>query len=245
EKAFSLYQRISQKKNELTALATREQGLKTRDEKLELEQTETLAQMKQTLEARLEAETVHAENERQLEALKTEQASLRDQSTEARTRLENLSAQASEVKEEYLQQASRLASLKELRNQFEGFQQGIKTLMTANGERLAGLREVLVDVLKAPAEYEAAVEAVLGEKLQSIIVNSYHDTLEAIDYLKTHHSGKGSFIPLDPKGPPHPPISLNGNPAVLGRVLDFIECKEEYQTILERLLGNVVLVQDL
>lgn len=66
-----------------------------------------------------------------------------------------------------------------------------------NGDRMQGLREVLGNVLKAPAEYESAVEAVLGNRLNSVIVDSYNDSAEAIRYLSENKSGRGTFIPMN------------------------------------------------
>ncbi|GIT65480.1 MAG: hypothetical protein Ct9H300mP23_11070 [Nitrospinota bacterium] len=76
-------------------------------------------------------------------------------------------------------------SLEKLRTQFEGFNEGIKSLMSQqNGERIPGIREVLVDVLQTPAEYETAIETALGDKLQSVIVNSYSDSWKPLVFLK-------------------------------------------------------------
>jgi len=151
------------------------------------------------------------------------------------------------LKEDYLTQSSLLTSLKELRNKFEGFEDGVRSLMNynENGGRLNGLRKVLADVLKTPVEYEAAITVALGEKLQSVIVNSYDDSVEAITYLKENSSGRGSFIPLKMKANQDPPVHLNGNPGILGKALNFIECEKEYKQVIEMLLHNVVLVTDL
>ena len=98
---------------------------------------------------------------------------------------------------------------------------------------------------KTPAEYEKAVEAVLGEKLQSMIVNSYSDTLDVIRHLNENRSGRGSFIPLNPKSIPLKPVYLNGDQGVLGKLFDLVETREEYKSVFEHLLNNVVLVRDL
>jgi len=136
--------------------------------------------------------------------------------------------------------------LEKLRTQFEGFNEGIKSLMSQqNGERIPGIREVLVDVLQTPAEYETAIETALGDKLQSVIVNSYSDSMEAIGYLKSNESGRGLFVPLNPKSTPSAPLHLNGTQGVVGKALNFIQCGEDYRPVIELLLRNVVIVQDM
>ena len=67
-----------------------------------------------------------------------------------------------------------------------------------NGERISGIREVLVEVLQTPSEYETAIETALGDKLQSVIVNSYSDSMEAIGYLKNVQKEDGSFVSQTP-----------------------------------------------
>jgi len=247
EKALANFHRISQKRNELTALETRRQFLQSRKEQLNREHEETRVQTSQSQKILLQTETEHREKLRAFSSLQEQMAALLRATGELREQLQVRSDAFSSLKENALTQSSVLSSLKELRNKFEGFQEGVKSLMSGNtnGNQLHGLREILVDVLKTPAEYETAVEAVLGEKLQSIIVDSYPDTAEAIRYLQDHQAGRGSFIPLHPKSTAHPPMHLNGNSAVVGKVLDVIECKEEYRSIIETLLGNVVMVNDL
>jgi chromosome segregation protein len=247
EKVLANFHRISQNKNELTALDTRKQYLQSRNEQLNREHEETLSQTSQSKETLLRIETEHQEKLQALTRLQEQQTNLANENAELQNQLQIQLDAFSSLKENTLTQSSVLSSLKELRHKFEGFQEGVKSLMAenTNGNQLPGLREILVDVLKTPAEYETAVEAVLGEKLQSIIVDSYPDTLAAIRYLQETQTGRGSFIPLHPNSSPPPPQHLNGNPAIVGKVLDVIECKDEYRTIVETLLGNVVMVQDL
>ncbi len=247
EKVLSFIHRISQKKNEITALATRSQYLASRNEQLELEHEETLSKASHGAETLVKAEDEYQNHLREQASLKEQKTVLAQETQEFKERLQEETDAFNILKEKFLKQSSLLSSLEELRGKFEGFHEGVKSLMSdsANGNRIPGLKEVLVDVLKAPQEYEVAVEAVLGEKLQSIIVTSYSDTIEAIDYLKDRQAGRGSFIPLQPKATAHPAIALNGNLEVIGKVMDVIECKAEYRPIVELLLGNVVMVKDL
>ncbi|VAX32927.1 Chromosome partition protein smc, partial [hydrothermal vent metagenome] len=247
EKILSLLHRISEKKNKITASATRRQFLLSRNEQLQTEQEETNAKATQSVESLKREEIEHQNNLQELSSLKEQKTILAQDTETLKAKLQEKTDAFAELKENFMKQSSLLSSLEELRGKFAGFHEGVKTLMAdnADGSRPNGLKEVLVDVLKTPPEYEAAVEAVLGEKLQSIIVSSYSDTIEAIDFLKDRQAGQGSFIPLQPKGLSHPAVDLNGNPDVVGKVVDVVECKAEYRPIIELLLGNVVMVKDL
>ena len=247
QKVLEEYHQIAREKNSLTALETRRQTLEARDSRLKEEQDQTDEEMEALRSILAAAENEYSRKVEDVESLAARRENLGRETSESKSTLESLNEQLSTLKEKHLAQSSLLSSIKELRNKFEGFHEGVKSLMSTdlNGDRLAGLREVLVDVLKTPPEYEQAIEAVLGEKLQSIIVNSYADTVEAIGYLKDHHSGRGSFIPMNPKGIPSQPVQLNGNTRVVGKAVDFIDCKEEYRPIINHLLQNVVMVNDL
>ena len=232
------------RKNELTELEARRKYLNDQAEKLSLELETTRAQIESAQSAFEEAQIQHDQKERDLETRKQEHLRLEEQLSQCKEQLKDGEGKARAAKEAYLSKASMLSSLKELRNQYEGFGQGVRSLMSQNS-RPEGLREVVVDVLQTPAEYEKAVEAVLGEKLQSMIVNSYSDTLDVIRHLNENRSGRGSFIPLNPKSIPLKPVYLNGDQGVLGKLFDLVETREEYKSVFEHLLNNVVLVRDL
>ena len=242
----ALFQQTAQSKNQMTALETRIQGLKTGQEKLTAEKEEVRSQTQENQSGLEQRETDHQQKTEELARLKEQQESLRQETTSYSQQLQAEIDNHSSKKEDYFHKASLLGSLEKLRNQFEGFHDGVKSLMNnQNGERIPGLREVLVDVLQTPAEYEVAIETALGEKLQSVIVNSHSDSMEAIGYLKNHHSGRGLFAPLNPKSIPSEPLYMNGTQGIVGEALNFIECQEEYRPVIELLLKSVVVVKDM
>ena len=244
---LELLQHISKNKSDLAALESRVDSLMHRDRKLSTENEETTSLKNEILECLNQSSSMVEKESEQLGKLKFDREALQQKTEQIRQQLSLETNQLNTLKEDYLTQSSLLASLKELRNKFEGFEDGVRSLMNydENGNRLNGIRKVLADVLKTPVEYEAAITTALGEKLQSVIVNSYNDSVEAIAFLKENSSGRGSFIPMDLKPNDVPPVYLNGNPGILGKALNFIECEEEYQQIIEMLLRNVILVTDL
>ena len=245
--SLELLHNISKKKSDLAALESRVDSLQHLDKKLNIDYQETSSLREELLVSLNQSHAIVQEKSVELTEQKNSRQLLHQKTEQKRQQLASGTNHLNALKEEYLTQSSLLTSLKELRNKFEGFEDGVRSLMNynENGGRLNGLRKVLADVLKTPVEYEAAITAALGEKLQSVIVNSYDDSVEAITYLKENSSGRGSFIPMDIKPNEGPPVFLNGNPGILGKALNFIECEEEYKQVIEMLLGNVVLVTDL
>jgi chromosome segregation protein len=130
---------------------------------------------------------------RQLKLRLDEQRGAHEEQLE-RTRAEFIQNEAKLItlREELAEKRSRLQSLLEIVKNYEGYGRGVRSLMTraTEGEpRDRGVFGLVADVVSAPAEYENAVEAVLGERLQYVIVESHSQGVEAIDYLKTAAEG--------------------------------------------------------
>ena len=245
-KVFELYQQTAGSNNKLTELETKCQGIDLHKQNLAKEKEGILTSIQNNQATLQERERTHQSSISELQQLKEQQEKLKQKVLECSNQAQEQADAHGERKEAYFNKASLLNSLEKLRTQFEGFNEGIKSLMSQqNGERIPGIREVLVDVLQTPAEYETAIETALGDKLQSVIVNSYSDSMEAIGFLKNSESGRGLFVPLNPKSTPSAPLQLNGTQGIVGKALNFIKCGEDYRPVIELLLGNVVIVQDM
>jgi chromosome segregation protein len=150
------------------------------------------------------------------------------------------------LKERLQETRSGLASLEALQKNYEGYQEGVRTIMLKRQREAAfdGVYGLVAEVIEAPQDYEKALTAVLGDRLQYIIVRSHEEGVEAIEYLKRESSGRGSFIPRGisrrEKQPPH-----LAEPEVVAPLLEIVSVKEGFKEIAEYLLANVVMVRDL
>jgi len=139
---------------------------------------------------------------------------------------------------------SRLSSLRSLTENFEGYKVGVRTIMKAtdlkarNEGRIMGL---VADVIQVESKYEQAVEAVLSDTLQYIIVESQRDGKEAVDYLKLKARGRSSFVPIRELNGQNDYKQHNGFPLVR----DLISVPDSYKPLINMLLGNAALVEDL
>jgi chromosome segregation protein len=110
------------------------------------------------------------------------------------------------------------------------------------------VRGLLADVVQAAPDVEPAVEAVLGDRLGSILVDSHQASTAAIDLLKRRAEGRSSFIPPE-FGEVAP--AAGGGVAVVeaegvrGPMLSFVQVTEEYAPIADALFGDVVVVDSL
>src|SRR6185369_4017239 len=106
--------------------------------------------------------------------------------SEARRRAER---HALELEGTFLQSRSRQESLTQIQSNYEGFQRGVRSIMRAE-QHPDGVLGVVADVIDIPQEYERAVAAVLGDRLQYVIVRAEEDGAEAVDRLRQDSSGR-------------------------------------------------------
>jgi len=142
---------------------------------------------------------------------------------------------------------SRLEVLTEISNRMEKVSGGTKFVFESDRWKGA-IRGFLADAVAVAPEYEVAVEAVIGEKLDAIIIDSGWNASQIIEVLKTENKGQACFIPADIKGSEkafdNSKFSwLTGSKAVC--LAELVSYAPEYEEIARRLLSNVYLVDDL
>jgi len=150
------------------------------------------------------------------------------------------------LKEQIHEARSRLLSLEDLQKNYEGYQEGVRAIMLKRQEETAvnGIYGLVAEVIEAPEPYERALTAVLGDRLQYVIVKGHEEGLEAIAYLKRESSGRGSFIPVQLSRKNFRPLPV-GETEVVAPLLEMISVKEGYRDVAEYLLSDVVIVKDL
>ncbi len=93
---------------------------------------------------------------------------------------------------------SRLTSLEEIQQRYEGFQRGTRAVMQqASDISPSSIRGVVADVVRAPEQLEVAVEAVLGDRLGGVLVDDPEVGIAAIGFLKQSSGGRSAFVPLE------------------------------------------------
>jgi chromosome segregation protein len=221
-------------RNLADALERRREELRGQRVKLEVEQ--------RTLGARLD------ENAREREAIRLELqrlgnerprlegdratrlrrvGELEDQERQAQAALEAARGTATQL-------ASRAESLRELQARFEGCTRGVASLLGRDGGGT-----LLADVLRVPAELERAVAAALGPRLQHVVVSNTGEAIEAVRWLGASGGGTATALPSDPER----------RSAVIvppgRRLVDALEIAGESWSLVEALLGDVLLADDL
>jgi len=153
--------------------------------------------------------------------------------------------------EEIARRRSRLESLRQIERNYEGCHQGVQWVMKhareANQDEQEGLEVVglVADLLQTPPRYETAVQAVLGERLQGVVVKSHQAGLQAVDVLKREAEGRSSFIPVTLRSYSRAENTSVNGPKVIGPMSTLVQYQAEYASVVDYLLGDVVVVEDL
>ena len=104
-------------------------------------------------------------------------------------------------------------------------------------------------MLIAHADKALAVNAALGGSIYQIITKNEADARNAISFLKRNRSGRATFLPLSvchPRKMNEQVITIaSTSPGFLGFASECVDCKEIFDPVKERLLGNVIVVDTL
>lgn len=143
-------------------------------------------------------------------------------------------------RDEFSAVSSRLNSLLELEAQFAGYGQGVQTLLKDSPVKLR-MRGMLADTLEVPESLEAAVEAVLGDRLQLLLCDKQSDVVDSIGYLKEHGAGRVHMaLPLQEEKGSEPAV-IDGAFPLAGQV----SAAPHASGLINRLLADVYLVESL
>ncbi len=203
-----------------------------------------------------ELETAHSEKMKEREQNRTLQSTRQEKRVEWEKETEALKAVFSRKqrerleKEELLRQSrSRYLSLKELQENFEGFEKGVKSILLRKKEEQEKWEQILgvvADIFEPEPRYEVPLEAVLGQRLQYLMVEGEEEAIEAIAFLKRESLGRSSFVPVQVKRDGHrdrnSQIQKSGRPLPL---LQFVHVKEGFAPLAEFLIGEVGVIDQL
>ena len=147
-----------------------------------------------------------------------------------------------------IQLQNRRQVLENMMKQPFAHQQGVRSVMQAKNS-LSGVYGVVSELLIAHTDKALAVNAALGGSIYQIITKNEADARNAISFLKRNRSGRATFLPLSvchPRKMNEQVITIaSTSPGFLGFASECVDCKEIFDPVKERLLGNVIVVDTL
>ena len=127
-------------------------------------------------------ETLDRERQKKQELLKKAEES-RASAGEVRRQLE-------EQRKQYHISNSRLTTLKNITERYDGYGQSIRRVMEQKTKN-KGILGVVADIIQVEKKYETAVETALGGNIQNIVTEDEQTAKQMIDFLKKNRQWLG------------------------------------------------------
>lgn len=143
----------------------------------------------------------------------------------------------------YHREASRLESLKNITERYDGYGGSIRKVMEQKKVQ-PGILGVVADIIKVEKRYEIAIETALGGSIQNIVTSDEETAKRMISYLKQHKFGRATFLPLTAirggQGIARPEAMKE--PGVIGTADRLVSVEQKYEKLAENLLGRTLVV---
>jgi chromosome segregation protein len=162
---------------------------------------------------------------------------------ELEIQVKRLNKNLNDTQQEYHTSYTKLESLRNLAERYEGYGGSIRKVMEVK-DRIKGIHGVVADLITVPKEYEIAIETALGGTIQNIVTDSDQTAKQLIEYLKKNRFGRATFLPLtniSNKNSVQQEKALS-EPGVLGLASTLVEADKQYEGLMNYLLGRVVVV---
>lgn len=179
----------------------------------------------------------------QIQSTDNKRESMEEKLGEYRTKLENLDRQLGEAQIAYHGIKSKLETLKNLAERYDGYGSSIKRVMEHKG-KISGIIGVVADIMQVDPKYETAIETALGGNIQNIVTKDEHVARKMIDYLKENKAGRATFLPLTTtrnRGEFDKPEVRNAT-GFIGMANELVSAKSEYDDVISQLLGAIIVI---
>ena len=160
-----------------------------------------------------------------------------------RSKLEELDRKLGEAQIAYHGIKSKLDTLKNLAERYDGYGSSIKRVMEQKG-KVSGIIGVVADIMQVDPKYETAIETALGGNIQNIVTKDENVARKLIQYLKENKAGRATFLPLTTtrnRGEFDKPEVRNAT-GFIGMANELVKAKSEYDDVISQLLGAIIVL---
>ena len=172
--------------------------------------------------------------------------SMEEKNREWKKKLSETGRQLEETTAKYHKQQSRLESLRNIAERYDGYGNSIRKVMEQKS-KYKGLLGVVSDLIQVEKKYEVAIETALGGNIQNIVTEDEETAKEMIAFLKENRLGRATFLPLtsvDGKGNFKNMDALK-EPGVIGLANTLVHTDTRYEGIVAYLLGRVIVTENI
>jgi len=264
---------INDKKAEITALMQEESEIGNKrmsmmndsmEIRAELERNSTKGEQYNIRRAEINAKLIALKAETNLNTKVVEEAkgelkrlsevvvSKADQSDQLEEKAANFSSEihkaqdeAQRMKQQMLVYESKLDTLKNLSERYEGYGSAVRRIMehVKDDKNVCG---VVADLITTEGDLETAIETALGGNVQNVITKNQETAKSCIEYLKSNKLGRATFIPLDIVRPKKDEFDSDifSEKGVIGVASDVVKFDKDYEPAIRYLLGRYLVMDN-
>lgn len=125
---------------------------------------------------------------------------------------------------------------------------GTKTIID-NKSLFKGMQGTVSDIISVPEQYSSAIEAILQNALQHIVVDESETAIKMIEFLKSNNGGRATFIPLSSINEKEVRsdylLKINSQQGFIGVASELVSADDKFTKLVKFLLGNTIIVEDI
>lgn len=251
---------IESRKSSIIALLNQRATVKAR-----IQRYDTMLEQAQIRKARLSKEALQLKSEsaeheavyqeisgeyskitERIDALNESSERANEELSVVQQKLYECNRQMEQEQAEYHRESSRLESLKNIAERYDGYGNSIRRVMEQKSKE-TGILGVVADIIKVEKVYEVAVETALGGSIQNIVTDTEETAKRQIDFLKRNKYGRATFLPLSAisgRGSFSTPQALR-EPGVVGLASTLVSAEPRYKELVQFLLGKTVVADNI
>lgn len=251
---------IESRKSSIIALLNQRATVKAR-----IQRYDTMLEQAQIRKARLSKEALQLKSEsaeheavyqeisgeyskitERIDALNESSERANEELSVVQQKLYECNRQMEQEQAEYHRESSRLESLKNIAERYDGYGNSIRRVMEQKSKE-TGILGVVADIIKVEKAYEVAVETALGGSIQNIVTDTEETAKRQIDFLKRNKYGRATFLPLSAisgRGSFSTPQALR-EPGVVGLASTLVSAEPRYKELVQFLLGKTVVADNI
>ena len=166
--------------------------------------------------------------------------------TKIKENIASLTALTDKSQQQYHKEKSRLDSLINITERYDGYGNSIRKIMELKSQN-DGILGVIADIVKVERRFETAIETALGSTIQNIVTDNENTAKNLISYLKENKFGRATFLPLSSISARN---TLEKEPCakeagVVGIASNLVRVSFEYENLAKYLLGRILVVDNI
>ncbi len=178
-------------------------------------------------------------------ALNKKKEDMLDRLNDLGDRRNELNDEDASVNEQLIRAASRLETLRNMEERYEGYSGSVQRVMERKKDN-SGILGVVADIIDVPKKYETAIETALGGNIRNVVTKDDKTARDLIEYLKKGKYGRVTFLPLtsvkmrnDEKEK-----TVLSEKGVIDLAPSLVKADAKYQNVISYLLGQIIVVDN-